>query len=73
LFVNLSVVSWGWGWDIGLLLGVDSGALVGDISDESIISIAGVGHVLDSAIRKSNRVRSLDVAGSIRALLSVEG
>merc|ERR1712209_103202 len=67
----------GWSWGIGGLggdiLGVLSSALIGDISDISIISIAGVANVLDSAIGKSNRVRSLDIAGSIRGLLSVEG
>ena len=71
---NLSMVSWGggslvWGWS----LGVDSGTLVGDISDISIISIAGVLDVLDSAIGKSDGVRSSNVGGSIRLLLSVEG
>merc|ERR1712209_351882 len=67
----------GWSWGIGGLggdiLGVLSSALIGDIGDISIISIAGVANVLDSAIGKSNRVRSLDIAGSIRGLLSVEG
>ena len=67
----------GWSWGIGGLggdiLGVLSSALIGDISDISIISIAGVANMLDSAIGKSNRVRSLDIAGSIRGLLSVEG
>jgi len=71
---NLSMVSWGggslvWGWS----LGVDSGTLVGDISDISIISIAGVLDVLDSAIGKSDGVRSSNVGGTIRLLLSVEG
>jgi len=74
--------SWGISWSrgslvswsglVGLLLWVDSGSSVGDISDKSIISIAGVGHSLDSAIGKSDRVRSLDIAGTIRGLLSVE-
>merc|ERR1712209_164421 len=67
----------GWSWGIGGLggdiLGVLSSALIGDIGDISIISIAGVANVLDSAIGKSNRVGSLDIAGSIRGLLSVEG
>ena len=74
MIFNLSVVSWGggslvWGWS----LGVDSGTLVGDISDISIISIAGVLDVLDSAIGKSDGVRSSNVGGTIRLLLSVEG
>merc|ERR1712209_33072 len=67
----------GWSWGIGGvggdILGVLSSALIGDIGDISIISIAGVANMLDSAIRKSNRVGSLDIAGSIRGLLSVEG
>merc|ERR1712012_1045715 len=72
-------ISWSWGslvgrgWLVGLLLWVDSGSSVGDISNKSIISIAGVGHGLDSAIGKSNSVGSLDIAGSIRSLLSIEG
>jgi len=68
-----SSISWGsmsnnWG-----SLWVGSSALIGDISNISIISIGGVGHSLDSAIRKSNSVRSLDIAGTIRGLLSIEG
>merc|ERR1719471_2188492 len=72
-------ISWSWGslvgrgWLVGLLLWVDSGSSVGDISNKTIISIAGVGHGLDSAIGKSNSVGSLDIAGSIRSLLSIEG
>ena len=62
----------GGGGSVGLLLGVDSGALVGDISDVSVISVGGVLHVLDSAIGKSDGVSTLDVAGTIGSLLSVE-
>merc|ERR1719444_717900 len=65
-----SVVSGGRG--VGLGLGVDSGSLVGDISDISVITVAGVLHVLDSAVRKGNRVRSGNVGGTIGLLLSVE-
>ena len=36
------------------LWGVDGGSLVGDISDESVVVISGVGGGLDSAIGKSN-------------------
>merc|ERR1719297_554866 len=61
-----SLVSWSWS------LWVGSGSLIGDISNISIISVGGVGHSLDSAIRKSNSVGSLDIAGSIRCLLSIE-
>ena len=39
-------------------LGVDSGALVGHIGDESVIAVGGVLHVLDPAIGKGDRVRS---------------
>merc|ERR1719245_1837989 len=60
------------GRGVGLGLGVDSGSLVGDIGDISVITVAGVLHVLDSAVRKGNRVRSGDVAGTIGLLLSVE-
>jgi len=35
-------------------LGVDSGALVGHISDISVISVGGVLHMLDPAVGKSN-------------------
>ena len=75
---SLGVVSGGWGiggsslvW--GGSLGVDSGTLIGHISDISIISVAGVLDVLDSAIGKSNGVRSSNVGGTIALLLSVEG
>merc|ERR1719322_1484273 len=62
-----SLVSWSWS------LWVGSGSLIGDISNISIITIGSVGHSLDSAIRKSNSVGSLNIAGSIRCLLSIEG
>jgi len=67
---HLSVVSWG--RLVGGLLGVDSGALVGDVSDVAVVSIGGVLHVLDSAVGKSDGVRSLDIAGTIGGLLTVE-
>ena len=47
-------------------------AFVGDISDVSVISVGAVLHVLDSAIGKSDGVRSLDIAGTIGSLLGVE-
>ena len=53
-------------------LRVHSGALVGDISDVSIIAVGGVGHLLDSAVGKGNSVGTLDIAGAIRGLLSIE-
>jgi len=70
---HLGVVSWSWGslvWCWGLW--VDSGSLVGDISNKSIISIGGVLDVLDSAIRKSNGVRSSNVGSTIGLFLSIE-
>merc|ERR1712018_562125 len=62
-----SLVSWSWS------LWVGSSSLIGDISNISIISIGGVGHGLDSAIGKNNSVGSLDIAGTIRGFLSIEG
>jgi len=70
---HLSMVSWSWGslvW--GWFLWVDSGSLIGDISNKSVISIGGVLDVLDSAIRKSNRVRSSNIGSTIGGLLSIE-
>merc|ERR1719208_653802 len=57
---------------VRLLLWVDSGSLIGDISDISIITIAGVLDMLDTSIGKSNGVRSSNVGGTIRLLLSIE-
>jgi len=53
-------------------LRVDSGALIGHISDISVIAVGRVGNLLDSAVGKGNGVRSLDIAGTIRGLLGVE-
>ena len=53
-------------------LGVLGSSLVGHISNISIITVGGVGDMLDSAVRKSNRVGSLGIAGTIRGLLGVE-
>ena len=61
-----------WGWVVWLGLWVLGSSLIGDISDKSIISIGGVLDSLDSAIGKSNRVRSLDIAVSIIGFLLVE-
>jgi len=66
------MVSWSWSWDIWLGLGVDSGSLVGDISDITVISVGDVLDVLDSAVGKSHGVSTLDIAGTIGSLLSVE-
>jgi len=76
--LDLSVVSWGWGISWGSLvawcwsLWVDSGSLISDISDISIITVGRVLDVLDSAIGKSNGVRSGNVASTIGLLLGVE-
>merc|ERR1719418_454485 len=59
----------GGGGLVGLGLGVDSGALIGDIT---VIAVAGVLHVLDSAVGKSNGVGSGHVAVTIGLLLGVE-
>jgi len=46
----------GGGGLVGGLLGVDSGTFIGDISDVAVISVGGVGHLLDSAIGQSDSV-----------------
>ena len=66
------MVGWSWSWGIRLGLRVDSGSLVGDISDVSVISVGGVLDVLDSAVGKSHGVSTLDIAGTIGGLLSIE-
>ena len=65
------MVSWSWS-GIRLGLGVDSGSLVGHISDISVISVGDVLDVLDPAIGKSHGVSTLDIAGTIGGLLGVE-
>ena len=52
--------------------GERSGAVVGDLSDVAVDRVRVVVHVLDSAIRKGNRVGALSVAGTIAALSGVE-
>ena len=59
-------------WVVWLGLWVLGSSLIGDISDKSVISVGGVLDSLDSAIGKSNSVRSLDIAVSIVGLLLVE-
>jgi hypothetical protein len=54
------------------LLRVLSNALVGDISDESVLMVGSVGHNLDTAVRKVDTVRSLKVAVGILGLALVE-
>jgi len=70
--MHLSMVSWSWSIGRSNSLWVLGSSLIGDISNISIISIGGVLDMLDSAIRKSNRVSSLNIAGTIRGLLSIE-
>jgi len=51
---------------------VDSSAVIGDISNIASIAISLVSNMLGTAIRKSNRVRSLGIASTITSLGSVE-
>jgi len=51
---------------------IDSGSLIGNIGNISIISIGMVVNMLSTTIRKSNGVRSRDSSGSIRSLVSIE-
>jgi len=69
---HLGVVSWGRGRRIRLGLGVHGSSLVGHLSNIAVIAVGGVGHVLDPAVGKSNRVRSGHVAGTIGLLLALE-
>ena len=65
------VVSRGWGRVVRFGLRVDRGAFVFDISNITIVVISGVGHGLDTAIRKSNLVGSSN-GFAISSLLSTE-
>ena len=47
---------------------IDRGALIGDLSNKSIVVISSVGGGLDSSIRKSNGERSSNLALSILSL-----
>ena len=62
----------GLGGDIGLGLGVDRGALVGDLGDVAVDVVGGVLHMLDPAVGKGDRVRSRDNTVGIAGLSSVE-
>jgi hypothetical protein len=44
-----SVISW-----LGLVLGVDWGTFVADISDITVVVVSGVGHGLDTTVGKGN-------------------
>merc|ERR1740128_195467 len=50
------------------LRGVDGGTLVGDISDESVVVVSGVGGGLDPAVGKGNDELSLDNSVGILGL-----
>ena len=72
---RLGVVSGGWGLVGGgvsvsllWLWWVDWGSLVGDISDESVDVVSGVGGGLDSAVGKSDHERSGDDTVSVLGL-----
>ena len=54
------------------LWGVYWGALVGHLSDESILVISSVGGGLDSAVRESNGERSSNVAVGILSFSLLE-
>ena len=62
----------GRGRGIRLGLRVDSDSLVGDLGDISVVVVGGVCHMLGTAIRKSNGVRSSDNTTPISSLSSVE-
>ena len=62
----------GIGGGSGDILGVLGSSVIGHISNISIITIGGVGDMLDSAVGKSNRVGALGIAGTIGGLLSIE-
>jgi len=50
------------------LRGVHGCALIGDLSDESVVVVSGVGGGLDSAVGEGDHERSLNVAGGILGL-----
>jgi len=57
---------------VRLLLGVDRGALVGDLGDVTVVVISGVGNGLDSAVGKGNLVGTGNVTGRIGGLAGLE-
>ena len=54
------------------LWGVDSGTFIGDLSNESVLVVSGVGGGLDTAIRKSNHEATLDNTGGILSFCLLE-
>merc|ERR1719397_799254 len=69
--VGLGMVG-GLGGDVGLGLGVDRGALVGDLSYITVHVIGSVLHGLDPAVGKGDLVRTRDNTVGIAGLSSVE-
>ena len=68
-----SLVNWGSMSVSSLgLLWVDRGTLIGHLSNKSIVVVSSVGGGLDSAIRKSNGVRSGNFALGILSLSLLE-
>ena len=67
-------MNWSVGWSGCVWLGfwIDRSALVGDLSNVTIVVVSCVLDVLDSTIGKSNGVRSLSGSSTIGGLLSVE-
>merc|ERR1719318_19639 len=57
---------------MGNSLRVGSGTIIGDLGDVAVDRVGVVVHVLDPAVGKGNRVRTLSVAGTVAALASVE-
>jgi len=57
---------------VGNSLGISSGAVVGDLSNVAIVVVDMVVHMLDPAVGKSHRVRSLGLTGAVAGLSSVE-
>ena len=47
--------------------------LIGDFCNVSIVSVRGVGYMLDTAVRESYRVGSRYIAGTVTRLLCIEG
>jgi len=62
----------GLGGDVGLGLGVDGGALVGDLSDVAVDMVSSVLHGLDPTVGKGDLVRSRDDTVGIASLSGVE-
>merc|ERR1712226_593515 len=53
-------------------IGIDSSAVIGDLSHVAVVVVGVVVDMLDPAIRKSHGVRAFSLAGSVARLSSVE-